>query len=155
MFTSECNRVWLIDWFLRVYIIEKIKRFIILVCRSVNFTRLSERWLSWPWPDSSSTLPVLSSLVRRDLLCFRFRYPHQQAVTCPYTRYWENRKISVADPWHFGVDPDPRIHASDLKIRILLFSSLTFKMQQTNNLKKVFLQDPFKGTFTSFFKGIK
>jgi hypothetical protein len=20
---------------------------------------------------------------------------------------------SVADPWHFGVDPDPRIHASD------------------------------------------
>ncbi len=24
-------------------------------------------------------------------------------------------KISVADPWHFGVDPDPdpRIHASD------------------------------------------
>ena len=21
--------------------------------------------------------------------------------------------ISVADPWHFGVDPDPRIHAFD------------------------------------------
>jgi hypothetical protein len=37
---------------------------------------------------------------------------------------------SVADPWHFGVDPDPdpRIHASDKWIRILLFSSLTFKM---------------------------
>ncbi len=43
-------------------------------------------------------------------------------------------KINVADPWHFGVDPDPRIHASDLwiririRIRILLYSSLTFKM---------------------------
>jgi hypothetical protein len=22
-------------------------------------------------------------------------------------------KSSVPDPWHFGVDPDPRIHASD------------------------------------------
>ncbi len=26
--------------------------------------------------------------------------------------------ISVPDPWHFGVDPDPRIHASDYWIRI-------------------------------------
>ncbi len=25
---------------------------------------------------------------------------------------------SVPDPWHFGVDPDPRIHASDQWIRI-------------------------------------
>ncbi len=53
-----------------------------------------------------------------------------------------NARISVADPWYFGVDPDtdldPRIHASDwcirirlrirMRIRILLFSSLTFKM---------------------------
>ncbi len=30
-------------------------------------------------------------------------------------------KSSVADPWHFGVDPDPdpRIHTSDWWIRIL------------------------------------
>ncbi len=38
--------------------------------------------------------------------------------------------------WHFGMnpDPDPRIRASDLQIRIrfLLFSSLTFKRQQKN-----------------------
>ena len=52
--------------------------------------------------------------------------------------------ISVADPWHFGVDPDlvPRIHASDQWIRIrtqiwmpiwiLLCSSLTFKMLTKN-----------------------
>ncbi len=46
--------------------------------------------------------------------------------------------ISVADPWHFGVDPDPRIHASDLwiririRIRILQFSSLTFKTPTKN-----------------------
>jgi hypothetical protein len=29
-----------------------------------------------------------------------------------------------SDKWHFGKDPDPRIHASDQWIRILLFSSL-------------------------------
>ncbi len=60
---------------------------------------------------------------------------------------------SVADPWHFGVDPDPRIHASDywiriqirMQIRILLFLSLTFKMPA----KKV------EGSFTSFYKGKK
>jgi hypothetical protein len=36
--------------------------------------------------------------------------------------------------WHFGVDPDPRIHASDkwIRIRILLFSSLTFKRPAKN-----------------------
>jgi hypothetical protein len=46
---------------------------------------------------------------------------------------------NVADPWHFGVYPDPdldpRVHASDLwiRIRILLFSSLTFKIATKNN----------------------
>ncbi len=38
---------------------------------------------------------------------------------------------SVVDPWHFGTDPDPRIRASgrliQIRLRILLFSSLTFK----------------------------
>jgi len=36
-------------------------------------------------------------------------------------------RISVPDPRHFCVDPDPRIHASDswIRIRILLFSPLT------------------------------
>ncbi len=41
-------------------------------------------------------------------------------------------ECSVADPWHFGVDPDLDLDASDkwirIRIRILLFSSLTFKM---------------------------
>jgi hypothetical protein len=33
---------------------------------------------------------------------------------CPY-HVWVILLISVADPWHFGVDPDPdpRIHAFD------------------------------------------
>ncbi len=34
------------------------------------------------------------------------------------------------DPWQFGTDPDPRIHASDKWIRILLFTS--FWPQDTN-----------------------
>jgi hypothetical protein len=35
----------------------------------------------------------------------------------------------------FGTDPDPRIHTSDLRIRIrlLLFSSVTFKIAKTRN----------------------
>ncbi len=50
--------------------------------------------------------------------------------------------FSVAEPWHFGVDPDPypRIYASDpdpgswsgSRFRILLFSSLTFRMPAKN-----------------------
>ncbi len=37
-----------------------------------------------------------------------------------------------------GSDPDPRIHVSDLWIRILLFSSLTFKIPTKNEFKKKF-----------------
>jgi hypothetical protein len=33
----------------------------------------------------------------------------------------------------FGVDPDPRVHATDTYIRILLFLSLTFKRQTRRN----------------------
>jgi hypothetical protein len=49
---------------------------------------------------------------------------------------------SVADPWHYGVDPDlnPRIHICGwwvrIQIRILLFSSLTLLL--------------FEGTLTQF-----
>ncbi len=39
---------------------------------------------------------------------------------------------SVADTEHFGVDPDPRIYASDYWIRIRLFSSFTFKTPTKN-----------------------
>ncbi len=43
---------------------------------------------------------------------------------------------SVVDPWHFGTDPDPRIRASGqwirIRLRILLFSSLTFKALTEN-----------------------
>ncbi len=47
-------------------------------------------------------------------------------------------KISVDGPWHFGPepDPDPRIRTSDssIWIRILLFSSVTFKMATKSHL---------------------
>ncbi len=68
-------------------------------------------------------------------------------------------KTSVADPWHFGVDPDPyldpRIHASDqwIRIRILLFSSLTFpRCQQKTNLKKSFYADYFLKALVHHFQ---
>jgi hypothetical protein len=46
-------------------------------------------------------------------------------------------QTSVEDPWHFGTDADPGIRANDLRIRfrILLFSSMDFKIPT----KKLFL----------------
>jgi hypothetical protein len=43
---------------------------------------------------------------------------------------------SLADPCHIGIDPDPRIRTSAQKIRlrILLFSSVTFKIATKNYL---------------------
>ncbi len=44
--------------------------------------------------------------------------------------------ISVVDPWHFGKvsDPGPQIHTTELpiqlRIQILLFSSVAFKMSR-------------------------
>ncbi len=62
-------------------------------------------------------------------------------------------RSSVADPWNFGMDPDPGIHAFDkwIRIRLLLFSSLTFKTHQKTTLKKVFLLITFEGTFLHHF----
>ncbi len=64
----------------------------------------------------------------------------------------------VADPWLFGVDPDPdldpRIHASDQWIRIWI-SSLTFKMPTKKLIflfKIVLCLLLFEGVFTSFSK---
>jgi hypothetical protein len=65
---------------------------------------------------------------------------------------------SVADPWHFGADPDPWIRTSGLRIRIrlrlrlriLVFSSVTFKT--THKFICLLL---FEATFTSFFKDKK
>ncbi len=50
------------------------------------------------------------------------------------------------DPWSCGKDPDPGIRASDqwIRLRIWLFSSLTFG--QDANKKNIFT---FKGTFTA------
>ncbi len=59
-------------------------------------------------------------------------------------------RSSAADPWHFDTDPDrgsmllTNGSGSESWIRILLISSLTFKMPTTRYR-----------TFTSFFKDIK
>ncbi len=71
-------------------------------------------------------------------------------------------RSSVPDPWHFGMDPDPgpRIHASDwriwIRIRILLFSSLTFKTPTiTNVFEKVFLLITFWRYIYIIFQRLK
>ncbi len=74
---------------------------------------------------------------------------------------------SVPDPWHFGLDPDPRIHASDWWIRIRFLDpgsgSCYFRhwpsrcQKKTIYLSQFFLLTVllFEGTFTSFFKDKK
>ncbi len=73
----------------------------------------------------------------------------QEAVL--WIRIW--KKLSVADRWHFGMDPDPRIHGSDKWIRILPFSSLTFKTPAKHFFFfSFFCLFLFEGTFTLSFK---
>ncbi len=45
---------------------------------------------------------------------------------CWKTRPWRFVPSSVVDPWHFGTDPDPRIHTTCFLIWILLFSLVAF-----------------------------
>ncbi len=75
--------------------------------------------------------------------------------------------FSVADPWHFGVDPDPdpRIHASNwwirIRIRILDPDLAIFDIELQDASKKlIFLHNIFwlllfEATFTPFFKDKK
>ncbi len=44
---------------------------------------------------------------------------------------WRSSEISVLDPWPFYTDPD-RTSGLGIRIRILLFSSLAFKMASKN-----------------------
>jgi hypothetical protein len=44
----------------------------------------------------------------------------------------------LVEPWHSGPDPDPRIRTTDLRIRILLFSSVAFKMPTKNKFFQSF-----------------
>ena len=63
-------------------------------------------------------------------LCARTERPLPPGQQRPLVSCHVPMLRSVADPWHFGVDPDrdPRIHACDkwirMRIRILLFSSV-------------------------------
>ncbi len=47
-------------------------------------------------------------------------------------------KSSIGDPWNFGTDPDPRIHASDKNKKYFI--------------RKFFWLLLYEGTFTLFFK---
>jgi hypothetical protein len=59
----------------------------------------------------------------------------------------------------FGTDPDPRIRTTDFRIRILLFSSMAFKMPTKNRFVYLsfflLIRVLFEGTFTSVFKDKK
>ncbi len=53
---------------------------------------------------------------------------------------------------HFGRDPDPRIRTTDIQIRILSFSSVTFTIPTKNIFSQFFCFLVFEGKFASFFK---
>ncbi len=93
MCKSECNRVWLIDWFLNVHTVEKIRRFIVLVqerefhsaVREVvilalaglllyiaSFVFLGKACCS---ASGSGSVPVSVRFRIRFRIRFRFRYP--------------------------------------------------------------------------------
>ncbi len=107
--------------------------------------------------------PFCVSLQRQHLSCFlayrvlllRLHYwPLRwlSDVDCPDLQWilfdcsighWSTMPSSVADPWHFGVDPDPdpRIHASDYWIRIRIVdpdpSIFVIDLQDVSN-KQIF-----------------
>ncbi len=55
----------------------------------------------------------------------------------------------------YGTDLDPRIRTTDLRIRILLFSSVTFKMPNFFFFPKFYCLLLFEGKFSSFFNDKK
>jgi hypothetical protein len=88
---------------------------------------------------------------------FQIRDPVPGVKKAPDPRSWSG-SATLGDPWHFGADPDPRIRISDwwIRIRILLFSSVTFKMAtKTKFIFKALWLLLYEGTFTSFFKDKK
>jgi hypothetical protein len=62
---------------------------------------LSPRGIGW---DGTLLSPLLGSVLFPSCRLGRFK------IWCDVT--------SVADPWHFDTDPDPRIRTSDCRIRI-------------------------------------
>ncbi len=72
-------------------------------------------------------------------------------------------RVSVADPWHFGTDPDPRIHTKHTSgsgfgsgsCYFLSFTVPSKHQQKTNFSIKVFLLVTFWSYITSFFKDKK
>ncbi len=80
-------------------------------CRRRSWARCPPSWSCWRGPRPRCT-------------CRRWWWPAPPARPCWLYRVAAPRtpsenalfvivKINVADPWHSGVDPDPRIHASD------------------------------------------
>ncbi len=69
---------------------------------------MSHSWYPNPSPPPST----------RKILCFFLRKCILSSLNSSITIAWKS--LSVADPWDFGVDPDPdpRIHAADQGIRI-------------------------------------
>ncbi len=77
-------------------------------------------------------------------------------------KIYGNIKISVADPWHFGVDPDRSMHLTNVSgcgygsgCGSFYFHHWPSRCQQTTNKKKVFLHITFWRYFYIIFQRLK
>ncbi len=107
--------IWETCWFMS---------FLSSTAREVDMSSLHNN--TWWWSVSNHRLIFVWSPIRSD----RHHFDGSGSVVC-----------SVADPWHFGVDPDPdpRIHASDWWIRILDLDPAIFVIElQDANKKLIF-----------------
>ncbi len=117
----------------------------------------SKSFILFPSRVSEKDLHNLSPLLNKESLSLR---QESLASSCAcINTFIPSSNFSEAscdvDPCHFGTDPhpDPQIRTSDFRIRILLFSSLAFKMPTKN---KFFAYYPLcEGTFTNQFVKIK
>ncbi len=71
---------------------------------------------------------------------FGSRRPKNMWIRIGNTDFFEYNLLSVFRP-HFYIDTNPRICTTGLRIRILLFSSVTFKKSQVLSPKFLFVYD--------------
>jgi hypothetical protein len=71
----------------------------------------------------------------------------QVSISAKHVSVLEAR-LYCQDPWHFGMDPEPRIRTSGQRIRVWLFSSVLSRCQKNYFFCLLIF---FEGTFTSLF----
>ncbi len=97
------GRVWPPHWSR----CEKVCQFLCQKGRIRSWNRKDYSWSAWIRLHSPNIIFLLATPSRRRRQSRRWRRSWKRPTSC-----WRPSG-RVADPWHFVVDPDPRINASD------------------------------------------